>query len=50
MYNTNNVTIYFPGGYILVFLDSHFYGKKPGFVTKDLRGIFWPAKKYNKKD
>jgi len=40
MHNTNNVTICFIQGYILLFLDSHFYGKKTGFVTKDLRAIF----------
>ena len=40
MHNTNNVTICFIQGYILLFLDSYFYGLKPGFVTKDLRAIF----------
>ena len=40
MYNTNNVTVCFIWGYILVFLNSHFYGKKTGFVTKDYRVIF----------
>ena len=40
MFDNQNVTIYYPEGYILIFLDSHFYGKKPSFVTKDLRAIF----------